>query len=278
MSGSLNPAQKRFYEENGYLFPLPALDQTEVRTLRGRFEGLCAREGGRLSRSTNTRPHLLLTWLDALIRDPRILDPVESILGPDILCWASGFFAKAPGDGTFVSWHQDATYWGLSSHDVVTAWIALSPSHRESGCLRVIPGSHKSQVNHRDTFAADNLLSRGQEIAVEVDQSRAVDLLLQPGEMSLHHVLIVHGSDPNVSRDWRIGFAIRYIPTHLRQLAPIKDTAMLVRGVDSYGHFEPERRPSADFAPDAIAYHAAVQERLNAITNPSSDGYDRPKK
>jgi hypothetical protein len=275
MSGSLTPAQRRFYEENGYVFPVPVLDRTEVRTLRGRFEELAEREGGRLSRSTNTRPHLLLTWIDDLIRDPRILDPVESILGPDILCWASGFFAKAPGDGTFVSWHQDATYWGLSSHDVVTAWVALSPSNRQSGCLRVVPGSHKAQVDHRDTFATDNLLSRGQEIAVEVDQSRTVDIILDPGEMSLHHVLIFHGSEPNISEDWRIGFAIRYIPTHLKQLAPIKDTAMLVRGADTYGHFEPEQRPSADFAPEAIAYHAGVQERLNAITNRSPERHDR---
>jgi non-heme Fe2+,alpha-ketoglutarate-dependent halogenase len=257
----------RSYHEDGYISPIRVFDEEETRTLRRRFEALVAHEGGKLSRPTNTRPHLLLKWIDDLIRDPRILDRVEAVLGPNILCWASGFFAKAPGDCTFVSWHQDATYWGLSSNDVVTAWIAFSPSVPATGCLRVVPGSHKRQVPHRDTFSAGNLLSRGQEIAVDVDEASAVDIVLQPGEMSLHHVLLFHGSNPNEGDDWRIGFTARYIPTHLKQLAPTKDTAMLVRGVDTYGHFEPEQRPSADFAPEAVAYHAAVQERLNAITS-----------
>jgi hypothetical protein len=266
MPEALTDAQVRFYHENGYLFPIPVFNESETKSLRRRFEALVAREGGRLSRQTNTRPHLLMTWIDDIIRDPRVLDPVEAILGPDILCWASGFFAKRPGDGSFVSWHQDATYWGLSSHEIVTAWIAFSPSVRETGCLRVVPGSHKAQIAHRDTFAAENLLSRGQEIAVEVDEASAVDVVLAPGAMSLHHVLIVHGSEPNQGDDWRIGLAIRYIPTHLKQLSPIRDTAMLVRGTDRFGHFEPERRPSSDFAPEAVAFHAEVQERLNAIT------------
>jgi hypothetical protein len=267
MTKALTDEQVRSYNESGYVFPIPVFDADETRNLRERFDALVRREGGRLSRPTNTRPHLLLKWVDDLIHDPRVLDPVEAVLGPNILCWASGFFAKKPGDGTFVSWHQDATYWGLSSKEVVTAWIALSPSTPESGCLRVVPGSHRQQVAHRDTFADGNLLSRGQEIAVEVDEASAVDVVLQPGEMSLHHVLLFHGSNPNRAGDWRIGFTARYIPTHLKQLAPIKDTAMLVRGTDAYGHFEAERRPSADFDPEAVAYHAAVQARLNAITN-----------
>ena len=148
------------------------------------------------------------------------------MLGPNILCWASGFFAKGPRDGSFVSWHQDAAYWGLSSNDVVTAWIAFSPSVVESGCLRVVPRSHLRKVEHVDTYGDRNLLSRGQEIAVEVDEKDVVDVELRPGQMSLHHVLIFHGSKQNVSNDWRIGLAIRYIPTHLNQLAPIKDTAL----------------------------------------------------
>jgi hypothetical protein len=276
MTTALTDAQVQSYRKNGYVFPIPVFDAQETRDLRRRFEALVEREGGQLSRPTNTRPHLFLKWLDDLIRNPRVLDPVEAILGPNILCWASGFFAKKPGDGTFVSWHQDATYWGLSSSEVVTAWIAFSPSTPESGCLRVVPESHKVQVAHQDTFADGNLLSRGQEIAVEVDDSKAVEVTLQPGEMSLHHVLLFHGSNPNRGSDWRIGFTARYIPTHLKQLAPIKDTAMLVRGVDSYGHFEPEQRPTADFAPEALAYHAAVQRRLNAITNPHAERTSPP--
>ena len=96
-----------------------------------------------------------------------------------------------------MSWHQDGTYWGLSSPDVITAWIALTPSTPQSGCMKVVPGTHRSQVPHQDTFAADNLLSRGQEIAVQVNPADAVEIVLAPGEMSLHHVLIFHGSEPN---------------------------------------------------------------------------------
>ncbi len=266
MAGPLTPEQAACYRARGYLAPLPAFEPDETAAMRRRFEALLAREGGVLSRATNTRPHLLLPWIDEVIRDPRVLDPVESILGPDILCWASGFFAKRPGDGAFVSWHQDATYWGLSSHEVVTAWIALTPSTPETGCLRVLPGSHARQLAHADSFAPDNMLSRGQEVAVAVDEAEAADIVLAAGEMSLHHVLIVHGSGPNRGGDWRIGLTVRYIPTHIRQQSPIRDSAMLVRGQDRYGHFEAERRPAADFAPEAVAHHRAVQERLNTIT------------
>src|SRR5262249_57420913 len=112
---------------------------------------------------------------------PAILDAVGDVIGPDILVWSSSFFIKEPRDGAYVSWHQDATYWGLSEPDVVTAWIALTPSTVESGAMRMVPGTHHEQVAHHDTFAPGNLLSRGQEIAVEVDEARAVDVVLQPG-------------------------------------------------------------------------------------------------
>jgi hypothetical protein len=266
MASPLTPDQAAHYRDNGYLFPLPALEAGETRELRRRFDELRARHGGALPRAINTRPHLILKWLDDLIRDPRVLAPVESILGPDILCWASGFFAKAPGDGSFVSWHQDATYWGLSANDVVTAWIAFTPSTPQTGCMRVVPGSQAYQLAHRDTFAADNLLSRGQEIAVDVNERDAVDIVLAPGEMSLHHVLIVHGSAQNCGADWRIGFTARYIPTQLRQLSPVRDSAMLVRGSDRFGHFDLEPRPAADFAPEAVAYHREALARLDTIT------------
>ena len=137
-----------------------------------------------------------------------------------------------------MSWHQDLTYWGLDPADIVTAWIALSESGPQNGAMRVIPGTHTSEVvPHKDTFAANNLLSRGQEISVEVDETKAVTLELEPGQMSLHHVKLIHGSEPNPSDKRRIGLAIRYIPTHVRQIAGMTDSAMLVRGADAFGHF-----------------------------------------
>src|SRR5262249_24535025 len=166
-----------------------------------------------------TKPHLVFEWVAELVRHPAILDAVEDLLGPDLLVWSSSFFLKGARDPSYVSWHQDSTYWGLSEPDVVTAWLALSVSSVASGCMRVVPGSHlRDQIPHRDTFAEHNLLSRGQEVLVEVRDADAVAMPLSPGEFSLHYVRMVHGSEPNRADDRRIGLAVRYIPPRLRQI------------------------------------------------------------
>ena len=254
----LNSAQAEQFESQGFCAPIRAISAEEAATLRGKLEAH-ERQHGLLKGPMRHKSHLLFTWLDDLIRHPGILDAVEDILGPNLLVWGSSFFTKEAHDASYVSWHQDSTYWGLDPADIVTAWVALSDSTAENGAMRVIPGSHKKdQLAHRDTFAEGNLLSRGQEISVEVDESRAEMLQLRPGEMSLHHVRLIHGSDPNPSDKRRIGFAIRYLPTHVRQIVGTHDTATLVRGVDSYGNFEPEERPLSDLSEEAVAFHAKV--------------------
>ena len=186
--------------------------------------------------------------------------------------WSSSFFIKDAHDPHYISWHQDSTYWGLSHPDVVTAWLALSPSTRANGCMRVDPGTHLlDQLPHKDTFAENNLLTRGQEVQAEVDEKRVVDIVLEPGELSLHHVRIVHGSDANGSDLRRIGFAIRYVPTYLKQTAGPRDSAMLVRGVDTYHHFEMEPRPQSDMHPDAVALHKHVTEEAAKILYRGTD-------
>jgi hypothetical protein len=257
MSTRLSEVQVQAYRERGILHPLRALPADEAAALYRHYQARAEFLKGR----NNQKPHLLFTWLDALVRDPRILDAVESLHGPDLWCWGSQFFAKPAGDAAYVSWHQDATYWGLSAPDVVTAWVALTPSTPESGCMQIVPGTHRSQVPHEDRFDDANLLSRGQEIAVKVDPATVVDVVLQPGEMSLHNVLLFHGSQANRAAHPRIGFAIRYVPTHVRQLAPVRDSALLVRGTDAYGHFEAEQPPEADLHPDAVARHGAIIDR-----------------
>jgi ectoine hydroxylase-related dioxygenase (phytanoyl-CoA dioxygenase family) len=223
----------------------------------------------------NQKPHLLFPWIHDIVTHAAILDAVESVIGPDILCWGSQFFIKGAGDPGYVSWHQDGTYWGLSSPDVVTAWLAFTPSVPASGNMRVVPGTHLGKVPHTDTFAEANLLSRGQEVTVAVDEAAAVDITLQPGEMSLHHVLIVHGSAPNRATWPRIGFAIRYVPTSVRQVNGEKDSALLVRGTDTRHHFEHEVAPIADLEPAAVARHAAILDRQLAILY---SGADKPGK
>ncbi len=254
----LSPAAAEQFETQGFYAPIRAISTADAAALRRQLEAH-ERQHGRLKGPMRHKTHLLFTWLDELIRHPGILDAVEDILGPNLLAWGSSFFTKEARDPSYVSWHQDSTYWGLDPADVVTAWIAFSDSTADNGAMRVIPGSHKrDQLAHRDTFAEGNLLSRGQEIAVEVDESKAEMLVLRAGEMSLHHVRLIHGSDPNPSDQRRIGFAVRYLPTHVRQIVGAHDSATLVRGVDAYGNFQPEQRPLADLSEAAVAFHAKV--------------------
>ena len=257
---SLSEAAVRQYREQGYVAPVPALSRAEAAALRASLEAFEA-GAGVLSGKLRHKPHLLFTWLNDLVRHPRILDAVEDVIGPDILCWGTSFFIKEKRNPGFVSWHQDSTYWGLEPPDIITAWVAFTDSNAANGAMRVIPGSHTmDQVPHRDTFAAENLLSRGQEIMVDVDERKAAMLELAAGEMSLHHVRLIHGSDPNPSDDRRIGFAIRYIPTSVKQVAG-EDSATLVRGVDEHHHFELEPRPTRDMDPAFVQLHKQIAER-----------------
>jgi ectoine hydroxylase-related dioxygenase (phytanoyl-CoA dioxygenase family) len=257
MKYTLSPEQARRYAQDGILQPLPALDAHETAALRAQYETHASILTGRGGR----KAYLLHPWLNALVRHPRILDAVASLLGPNLFCWGGQFFAKPVGDKAYVSWHQDATYWGLSSNDVVTAWVALTPSTVVSGCMQVVPGTHHVQVPHEDKFDEDNMLTRGQEIAVRVDPALVVNVELQPGQMSLHHVLLFHGSESNRADHARVGYAIRYIPTHLRQLAPVRDSALLVRGHDDHGHFDHEQDPQIGREAAARACHADATER-----------------
>jgi non-haem Fe2+, alpha-ketoglutarate-dependent halogenase len=262
---SLSDAAVQQYRELGYYAPVPVLARAEAGELRRKLETFEA-SGGAMQGLIRHKPHLLFTWLNELIRHPRILDAVEDVIGPDILCWGTSFFIKEARNPSYVSWHQDSTYWGLEPADIITAWVAFTDSTLANGAMRVIPATHKlDQAPHRDTFASNNLLSRGQEIMVDVDEHDAAMLELSAGEMSLHHVRLIHGSDPNPSDDRRIGFAIRYVPTYVRQVAGSADSASLVRGEDRFGNFELEPRPDADMSEQAIAYHAMTTNRYSQI-------------
>ncbi len=266
MSHHLSAEQEAAYRRDGFLSPLPAFSAGEAAGFLAGLAAIEAADGGKLSSASNQKPHIIHPWLADLVRRPEILDAVESVIGPDILLWGAGFFAKNPNDGKIVSWHQDSTYWGLSEPEIVTAWVAFTPSTPLSGCMRVIAGTHRvDQVAHRDTHAANNLLSRGQEIAVEVNEAEAVDLALQPGQMSLHHVRLFHGSGVNQAPHRRIGLALRFIPTRIHQTTGHEDSATLVRGIDRFNNFMPEPRPVRENDPACLAFHAAMIERTTTI-------------
>ncbi|MBS0662425.1 MAG: phytanoyl-CoA dioxygenase family protein [Verrucomicrobia bacterium] len=258
----LTSAQVEQFRRDGYVHPIRLMSEAQAGELRARLEAYEASTGGPLQGDLRHKAHLVFAWLADLVHHDVVVSAVEDLYGPDLFCWSSTFFIKEPRNPSFVSWHQDSTYWGLNRADVVTAWIALSPSTKANGAMEVIPGTHTlDQIPHRDTFAKDNMLTRGQEVAVEVDASKAVTIELQPGEMSLHHVLLVHGSAPNPSPVRRVGFAARYIPTSVRQLAAERDSATLVRGRDAYGHFEHEPRPARDLDPACLALHREITAR-----------------
>ena len=266
MSKMLSKAAVEAYQRDGYCSPVRVIPADDARRFRAALEAHEARAGAPLQGDWRHKTHLLFTWADELVHHPKIVDAVEDVIGPDILCWTTSFFIKEASNPGFISWHQDSTYWGLEPHDVITAWVAFTRSDLISGCMKVVPGTHRGdQLAHVDTFHKDNLLSRGQEIAVDVEEDKAVPILLEPGEMSLHHIKLVHGSEPNRSGDRRIGFAIRYIPTYVRQ-TKVRDSATLVRGVDRYRHFDLEPRPQKDIDEAALSAHAdAVGRQVKAL-------------
>lgn len=260
----LSEQQRQFYEENGYLFPLRVFDEKETGEFRRQFNDYTEQNRERLRkliprerRAVYALTHLMLPWVYQMASHPQVLDAVEGAIGPNILIWGSDWFVKFPGDAAFISWHQDGAYWGLQPPKVTTAWIALSASTLESGCMQVMPGTQKMQLPQRETYAVDNALSRGQEIALEVDESKAVALCLAPGEMSLHHIGIAHGSKINSADYARVGIAIRYIAPEVVQQGSERQIVQLVRGKDEYGNFE------AVAPPDDAASAAEIRKEAD---------------
>lgn len=267
------------YRERGYHVPLRAFSAEETARRYRSFLDYWALHSDKLSgrppREWGTYlidTHLFLRWVYEIVVHPPILDAVESVLGPNVLVWGSQWFPKFAHDRSYVSWHQDAAYWGLSPLNVTTAWIAMVPSTRQNGCMRVVPGTHRGLLPQRETYAEANMLSRGQEIAVEVDESQAVDFVLQPGEFSLHHIGIVHGSGPNLSATPRIGLAVRYVSPDVVQQGSTRDMVLLARGRDDHGHFDIVDPPTHDLPFGQSAVHAESMARRSRNVLPAAAG------
>ena len=195
------------YEQQGIVFPIRVLSDAEVAEYRGELEKV-AREGARRL----DQLHLTFPWAYRLASHQKVLDAVESLIGPDILVDGNLVFYKPPHDAGYASWHQDSVYSGWHLTPSVSAWIALTASEPANGCMRVVPGTHKQGVLEHDNVQDPNLLNkRGERLRIDVDESQAIDVVLTPGEMSLHHTNIVHGSNPNTSDGPRIGFIVRFV-------------------------------------------------------------------
>ena len=207
------------YHDQGFISPVRVISEKDALSIKTQLEEAEAKYPDEINSKSRNNLHLSFAFLDALAHNTTIVDAIEDLIGPDIALWASVMFIKEPSSKQFVSWHQDATYMGLDSFEFPTPWIALSPSNLETGCMTMISGSHKSEIQkHEDTYAENNILTRGQAIK-SVDQSKAVDLILRPGEMSIHHGAIIHGSQPNKSNQRRIGFSLQsYVPPSIKQV------------------------------------------------------------
>ena len=255
MSSDLSTLKAR-YSRDGFAICRSVLDESLVREAGEHVDWLMARH-------PDLRPenlHHRLVWNDAfwvrLLSDDRILECVEQIIGPDIALFASHYIAKPPSDGLAVLWHQDGSYWPIEPMEVVTAWLAINPSTPHNGCMRVVPGSHAMELKgFQKREDVPNVLKS--EMPGEfVDEASAVDIVLEPGDISLHHPQIVHGSNANGSDMWRKGLTMRYVPTTTRINRPLDESESIlfrghsVKGVNRYSpkprYVEGEHMPFAD--------------------------------
>ena len=264
--GKLTPQQVQHYWQNGFLHPIDVFSDEETLSYRRELEQIEADWLNAdlplpLATYKRVNAQTVIPLAAKMALDPRVLDAVEGVLGPNLMVWSAEFFIKEPHTTHVVGMHQDLTYWGLGeTSDQVTAWIALSPATVASGCMDFVAGSHKNPIlPHNDTFSDNNLLSRGQEIAVDVAEEDKTHIVLQPGQMSLHHGLTIHGSGPNTSDDRRIGFAIRYLNPDARQEVAERDYAMMARGVDRTGNFIHYMPPSDLFSPASLELYETIR-------------------
>lgn len=262
---SLTEAQIAHYREHGWLAPIDVMSPDEARQIREALEAAEAGFPEHLHAENRNNAHHTFPFLAELAVDDRIVDVAEALVGPDIALWSTVLFAKAPRSGSFVSWHQDARYMGVVGDNHVTAWIALTSSTLESGCVSVLPGTHRDgAVEHEDTYGEDNILTRGQRV-VGLDHIEPVHLILEPGQMSLHHPWLVHGSQPNQTNDRRIGVAMQsYMGTGL-ELQRGEHHVTHVRGGVVHEDFITVPAPTKACSPEGVAYRQGANDAFRDI-------------
>ena len=251
MPERLSEAERRGFREAGYCGPVRVMSADEAGRYRAeleRFERRWPGERDMLDQGAS----LLCPWIDEFTRLPGLLDPMEDLLGPNLLVWGVSLRLKEPDGRTFAGWHQDTAYCDIRPIVVIAA-LALSDCGSEAGCLRVLPGSHRGALlPHREHFGSDSLLTREQQIEAPIDEAAAVTLPMAAGEAVLFNNAICHSSGPNRSDDRRIVFLIEYVPTHAYQHVP-RESAMLMRGVDRFHRFDVDPRPAEEMSPAARA-------------------------
>ena len=251
MTKVLTAEQVEAFERDGFVASVPALSPKRTAYYRQALESFEARfPDDRIK--LDQKGHMICPWVDEMIREPGILDVTEDLIGPNILCWGTSLRAKAADGKTFAGWHQDTAYADVRPIVVIVA-LALSPCRAINGCIRGIPGSHKGPLlPHREAFGTSSLLSREQFIDTPIDETKAVDFELDAGEMALFNNAICHSSSANFGTDRRILYLLEMIPTHAYQHEP-RESAALVRGVDTYGNFDLDPQPVTELGTTEVA-------------------------
>jgi non-heme Fe2+,alpha-ketoglutarate-dependent halogenase len=247
----LTEEQVRRYREDGFASPVRVMSADDARRLRTALEATEAAQGHAMRFPEKSKSHLLYRWSDAIVHHPAVLDAIEDLIGPDILCFHTTLWIKEARQPAFVLWHQDGRYFDLDPAVQITAWIALSDASVEAGAVEVLPGSHTlGPLDHIDDPSEMNLIRRGQGIRGRFDDAN--------GAMMAHDTMVVHRSGPNDTDDRRIGLGISFIPTSVRQTGTGKLTALLARGTDRFRHFVPEARLVQEGSPESRAAHEAA--------------------
>ena len=263
MTKLLSQEQVDQYHNSGFVSPVDVLNENEITQNLNEIESFEKETGQAIDFPHKSRCHQLFSWADYLVHHPKILDAVEDIIGPNILCYHATLWVKPAQSNSFVRWHQDGTYFFLDPAKHVTAWVALTVADEDAGCMQVIPGSHKNNfIDHNDDANPDNMIPRGQGLAIDVDTEAAVSMPLQPGQMSLHHTKLFHASFNNRRDTRRIGFGISYIPTEVKDIGNTPANALLVRGEDKNNNFLPEKRLEDPGSQDQFDYHLSLMKQF----------------
>lgn len=267
MTRLLTGEQVAKYRNDGFVYPVDVMNGAEARHYLEALEAAEALQGKQLVKGSNFKPHLLFKWADELAYHPRILDAVEDLIGPNIRILSSTVFPKNPGDGAFVDWHQDGTYFALEPDDQqVAAWLGLSDAPVESGCMEMALGSHRlGQLSHAEVSSEKHMLSLGQTVNAPFQKDKTEFMPVKAGQISLHHTHTIHRSGPNTTSFRRVGVTLTYVPAHVAVRAKVKPSAALVRGSDRWNYFQDEPRPQVDYGEKERTFHQYANALFRAV-------------
>ena len=261
----LNSNQLKQYSDEGFVSPVNIFSKEKAKEIRDEIELIEKKLPNELEKAGRYNAHLISPMLDEVTHNENILNAVESLIGGNILVCGTTLFIKNPGEGGFVSYHQDAKYIGLEPHNWVTAWVAITDSNENNGCMKMWSGSHKDNLKEHDqNFNEKNLLTRGQTVN-NVPDDQIIPLILNSGQMSLHHPKTVHGSGINHSKDRRIGFVIQsYIGSNVDQVLG-KMYVQQARGEDNFKYHQHVQRAKELMSKEGVKLRKKANEELSKI-------------